>query len=136
MIKNLIVIVFLFITIPATAQTDSSNAQKPPVSSYSEDNSLPKFPGGQKAFEKEILFHFQTRKLMQLDISKAKVVATFYVEPDGSMSSIKIESYENEAVKDEFLKALHKIKTKWIPAIENGKKVRKLMAQPLIFYLQ
>ena len=35
-----------------------------------------------------------------------------------------------------FLRALKMVKTKWIPAEQNGKKVRNLMRQPLVFNLQ
>lgn len=67
---------------------------------------------------------------------KAKAVATFIVDAEGNMVDIKIESYEYKMVKDEFLRTLKLIKTQWIPAEQNGKKVRSIMKQPLVFSLQ
>ncbi|MDC8102374.1 hypothetical protein MTQ02_21240 [Chryseobacterium rhizosphaerae] len=49
------------------------------------------------------------------------------------MSNIKIESYKNVIIRDEFIKALKKINTKWIPGEKDGEKVRVRMRQPLIF---
>jgi hypothetical protein len=93
----------------------------------------PEFPGGHQAFVKKILSNFRTPLLSKLNISSAKAIATFVVEKDGSMGSIKIESSENEIVKKEFLKALQSINTKWIPGEINGEKTSTRMRQPLVF---
>jgi hypothetical protein len=93
------------------------------------------FPGGQTAFSRQIVNNFKTQSLVRANITQAHAIAAFFVETDGSIADIKIVSYENEMVKNEFLKALKSIKTKWIPAEENGKKVRSKMNQPLFFTL-
>ncbi|QQQ27054.1 hypothetical protein [Chryseobacterium indoltheticum] len=51
------------------------------------------------------------------------------------MINLKIESYDHEMVKKEFLSALNKIKTKWVPGEQNGEKVKMRMRQPLQFNL-
>ncbi|PIF43744.1 hypothetical protein CLU96_0658 [Chryseobacterium sp. 52] len=127
----------LFWVVSMAAQKDSAIA--PPVEkpgSISTDFKSPEFPGGHQAFVKEVLKNFQTAVPARLNIQKAKATATFMVETDGSMSNIQMESYEHEAVKNEFLKALKQVTTKWIPAEENGKKLRARMRQPLIFIIQ
>ncbi|ASK31310.1 hypothetical protein CEY12_14895 [Chryseobacterium sp. T16E-39] len=96
----------------------------------------PEFPGGHQAFVKKILNNFQTGVLARLNISSVKAVASFVVEKDGSMGDIQIESYENEIIKKEFLKALKSVNTKWTPGEIKGEKVRMKMRQPLIFRLE
>lgn len=94
------------------------------------------FPGGHRAFVAEILKNFRTSPLVKAEIMRAEAVASFMVDTEGDMVDIKIESYEHQLVKNEFLRALKMIKTRWIPAERDGKKVRSLMKQPLVFNLQ
>lgn len=98
-------------------------------------NKTPEFPGGHAAFMKQIINNFNTTPLWKQNITKARAVAIFDVDIDGSMIDLKIESYDNPMVKQEFLNALKKIKTKWIPAEQNGEKVKMRMRQPLQFNL-
>lgn len=126
-------IILLFCTIFISAQKDSVGVAGEPIA---KSKSTPEFPGGHQAFSMQIFNNFQSHQLVRSNIERAKAVATFFIEPDGSMSDIKIESYENELVKNEFLKAIRRVKTKWIPAEKNGEKVRMKMKQPLIFQLK
>jgi len=122
----------------AKAQRESLTSNRPKASSVSPVNTQvkdknPEFPGGLGAFRKEFVSQFQTQPLLALGIQEASATAMFVVEKDGSMSNIKIESYKNVIIRDEFIKALKKINTKWIPGEKDGEKVRVRMRQPLIF---
>ncbi|EJL70853.1 Gram-negative bacterial tonB protein [Chryseobacterium populi] len=131
-------ILFLFCGITVSAQKDSTIVPglKPLTDVTSAPSKIAEFPGGHQAFVRKILDNFHTPPLVKADIVKAKAVATFIVDTEGNMTDIKIESYQHQMVRDEFLKALKMIKTKWIPAEQNGQKVKSLMRQPLIFNLQ
>jgi hypothetical protein len=132
--KNLAIIFLLFCIASISAQQDSIKPIESNVPIKMEKSSKnPEFPGGHQAFVKKILSNFRTPLLSKLNISSAKAIATFVVEKDGSMGSIKIESSENEIVKKEFLKALQSINTKWIPGEINGEKTSTRMRQPLVF---
>lgn len=96
----------------------------------------PEFPGGHRAFVQQFLKNFRTSIPAKENIKTAKVIATFIVEPDGSMSQFAIESSENELVKNEFLRALKMVTTKWVPAEKDGVKVKAKMRQPLVFILE
>lgn len=139
--KTLLIFIFLFFcSTTVIAQRNNSDTQQPSDrivhgKDSLQDIKLPEFPGGNAAFSRKVMSNFETRHLSALNITSSKAMASFYVEPDGTMSSIKIESFDNELVKKEFLKALHRIETPWKPGEQNGKKVRMLMKQPLIFYL-
>lgn len=136
--KYFLFILFLLCSIPVSAQKDSTAVPGPkPLSDVvSAPSKIAEFPGGHQVFVRKILDNFQTAPLVRADIVKAKAVATFVVDTEGNMTDIKIESYQHQMVRDEFLKALKMIKTKWIPAEQNGQKVKSIMRQPLIFNLQ
>ncbi|REC43478.1 energy transducer TonB [Chryseobacterium pennipullorum] len=93
----------------------------------------PEFPGGMIAFRNEFVNQFRSQVLLDAGVKEASAVATFVIEKDGSMSNITMESNDNKAIKDEFIKALKKIKTKWIPGEKNGEIVRVRARQPLVF---
>ncbi|WP_426275162.1 energy transducer TonB [Chryseobacterium sp. S-02] len=136
--KTILIYLFVFFCYaPILAQENNSDtAPKNRITQDTAQNiKLPEFPGGNAVFSKKVMLNFETGKLSALNITSSKVMASFYVEPDGTMSTIKIESFDNELVKKEFLKALNRIKDIWKPGEQNGKKVRMLMKQPLIFYL-
>jgi hypothetical protein len=130
--------ILLFWIVSVAAQKDSTVV--PGVKPIAEAVSLPtttaEFPGGHRAFVNEILKNFKTAPLAKAGIMNAKVIATFIVDTEGKMVDIKIESYEHPMVKNEFLRTLKMVKIPWIPAEQNGKKVRSIMRQPLIFNLQ
>ncbi|MGG5209287.1 hypothetical protein ACQWU4_10070 [Chryseobacterium sp. MIQD13] len=136
--KKYLFFILLFCFISASAQKDSTAAQraKPIVSAESAPFKAAEFPGGHRAFVTEILKNFRTSPLVKAEIMSARAVANFIVDAEGNMTNIRIESYEHTMVRDEFLRALKMVKTKWIPAEQDGKKVRSVMRQPLVFNLQ
>ncbi|WP_160138173.1 hypothetical protein [Chryseobacterium sp. c4a] len=133
---------FLFILIfwvaYTNAQSDSTTAPKAQPTSPVESapRKTPEFPGGHKAFVTKVLKNFRTSPLVKAEIMRAKASANFIVDTEGNMVDIKIESYEHTMVRDEFLRALKMVKTKWIPAEQDGKKVSSVMRQPLVFNLR
>lgn len=136
--RKYLVFILMFWAAAVSAQKDSAIVPtvKPSVYAESALTKSAEFPGGHQAFVTAILKNFRTSPLVKAGVMSARAVASFIVDTDGNMVNIKIESYESEMVKDEFLRALKMVKTQWIPAEEEGKKVRSLMRQPLVFNLQ
>jgi len=136
--KKYLLLFLIFWAVSVAAQKDSTvvPGPKPMTAAESALTKAAEFPGGHRAFVTEILKYFRTTPMVKAEIMSAKAVATFIVDTEGNMIDIKIESYEYKIVRDEFLRALKMVKTKWIPAEQDGKKVRNLMRQPLIFNLQ
>lgn len=137
--KKYLFFILLFWVVSVAAQKDSTvvpGVKPVVVASESLAGKTAEFPGGHQAFVKEILKNFQTSPMVKAGIMNAKAVAIFIVDTDGRMVDIKIESYEHQMVKNEFLRTLKMVKTLWIPAEQNGQKVRSIMRQPLIFSLQ
>lgn len=136
--KHLAFLLILFCIISIDAQKDS--IQYPDVkagSDYGKKSSdkIPEFPGGHAAFMKQIINNFNTSRLAKQNIAKARAIAVFDIDKEGNMINLRMESYDHEAVKTEFLSALNNIKTKWIPGEQNGEKVKMRMRQPLQFNL-
>ncbi len=104
-------------------------------SSQQANETEPQFPGGQQLFIMQIYNSFDTEVLIKNQITKSKAIISFYVEPNGKMSDIKIKSYDHEPIKAELLKVVPSIKTKWIPSESKGRKIRKLVEVPLLFNL-
>lgn len=137
MLKSLFFILF-FWAVSMNAQKDSTvfPQPQPKASVESAPHKMPEFPGGHRAFVTEVLKNFRTFPLVKAEIMRAKASAKFIVDTEGNMIDIKIESYEHTMVRDEFLRALKMVKTKWIPAEQDGKKIRSIMRQPLVFNLK
>ncbi|KXH83303.1 energy transducer TonB [Chryseobacterium kwangjuense] len=136
--KKYLFFILIFQAVFIAAQKDSTVVPGPKPAPVAETSftKAAEFPGGHKAFVAEILKNFRTSPLVKAEIMSAEAVATFMVDTDGNMVDIKIESYKHKLVKDEFLRALKMIKTQWIPAEQDGKKVRNFMRQPLVFSLE
>lgn len=136
--KYIAFLLILFGIISIDAQKDSIHS--PEVKAESDyrkisSDKIPEFPGGHAAFMKLIIGNFNTSRLARQNISKARAIAVFDIDKEGNMINLRMESYDHEAVKTEFLNALNKIKTKWVPGEQNGKKVKMRMRQPLQFNL-
>ena len=88
----------------------------------------PEFPGGDREFN---LYINKNLNYPQKKRFNAKVICTFIVETNGSISSININNITNYDLNKEILKVL-KSMPNWIPAMHNGKKVRCLISQPFM----
>jgi TonB family protein len=95
---------------------------------------LPKFPGGMEAMG---TFLSKNIKYPSADREKGlqgKVVAQFVVEPDGSLTNIKVVRAPSTTMGAEAVRVL-KMSPKWKPGINNGKPVRTVYTIPVSFAL-
>lgn len=68
--------------------------------------------------------------------AQGKVLASFVVEPDSSISNIGIISSPDKALSDEVLRVLRNMPPAWTPGIDStGRAVRVQIAVPVIFRL-
>ena len=85
----------------------------------------PEFPGGQSAFKDYFIRSFSRPG------TSGKIIATFIVEKDGSLSDIKIVKDTGPGSATLAMQIL-KDSPKWTPGKQGGKSVRTLMAMPFI----
>lgn len=87
----------------------------------------PDFPGGLKEFYKYIGQNFKTPDVKGL---AGKVFVTFVVEKDGSITDVKVLRDIGYGTGEEAVRVL-KNSPNWIPAEQDGKKVRVLYSLPI-----
>lgn len=144
-------LLILFCSMVATAQTEDvirSNDQPKSLQSSNERDSIsggkdvdkvydalvenPHFPGGNDA-----LLHWLSENIHYPSgcaCVQARVVISFFVEPDGSLSDIKLLRKVDPLLDEEALRVV-KAMPKWIPAKQNNKPIRAKMTLPIEFRL-
>jgi protein TonB len=111
-----------------TAATGPDESDK--VISSFEADVAPMFPGGLPNFGKKVIDNFnplETNSEMTL-----KVLVSFIVEKDGTMTDIRIVRDPGYGMGKEAIKALKAIKTKWTPGKKGGKPVRTAYTLPIV----
>lgn len=91
------------------------------------------FPGGEKAFTAWIGRNFNREKIQENLSSDLKglIIVTFVVEKDGSISDIKVPRDAGYGTKEEAIRVLKSLKTKWTPGVQNGKNARMSFTMPI-----
>jgi len=94
----------------------------------------PEFPGGPKAM---VSFIDSVRRYPQEAVSKkieGRVITSFVVEKDGSISDITIARGVNSLLDNE-AKRIFEVMPKWKPGTQNGEIVRVRLTLPILFRL-
>lgn len=110
-----------------TPPSQPKPAQKS-VYNASEVEVLPNYPGGIRTF-----YNYFSTNFKRSDADKnvtGKVIVSFIVEKDGSLSTIKILRGINETLNTEVIRVL-KASEKWSVGEMNGEKVRVLYSLPI-----
>ncbi|WP_395064074.1 energy transducer TonB [Flavobacterium sp.] len=93
----------------------------------------PDFPGGDKYLFSFISKNFQYTDEMKENELKGKIIASFIVEKDGSISAIKVTRSIGFGTEKEVIRVLNSM-PKWAPGEQNGKKVRCSYVIPIMIY--
>ncbi len=95
---------------------------------------MPSFPGGEINLFKFLKNNTNYPELSRQRGTQGKVIASFVVEKDGSISDIKILKGVDQYIDQESIKVI-KAMPKWKPGKQMGKKVRVRQILPLKFTL-
>jgi protein TonB len=90
------------------------------------------FSKGNEVFQNMLYENFRERKVFNSG-KKETCEIIFIVDTDGLITDIKIIG-DNEPLNKEALRAITKIKGKWIPAERNGEKVRYKFRIPITIH--
>ena len=95
---------------------------------------FPQFPGGHIALVEYLSknIKFPKEKEKEKENVRARVVASFTVDKDGSITDAKIVRSQGEAFDNEALRVINGM-PKWIPGTQNGKAVRVKYTLPITF---
>jgi len=92
----------------------------------------PEFPGGQAKFAQFLADNIKYPQDMVANGTSGRVIATFVVEKDGSLSNIKILRAPTPSAGDEAARVLA-LSPKWTPGYQNGQAVRVQYTVPVAF---
>ena len=93
---------------------------------------FPQFPGGHIALVEYLSKSIKFPKEKEKENVRARVVASFTVDKDGSITDAKIVRSQGEAFDNEALRVINGM-PKWIPGTQNGKAVRVKYTLPITF---
>ena len=98
---------------------------------------MPEFPGGDEALQKYLLSHIDYKGIYQdrgMDVF-GRVFVSFIVEPDGSISNVKVLRGLGSVCDEEAIRVVQSM-PKWKPGMQRGKAVRVQYLVPVNFRLE
>ena len=113
--------------------------EEPPINRNGDDEDvlrvveeLPQYPGGMVEFMKWLTaqLHYPDQALKQK--LQGKVIISFIVNKDGSLSDLKLVQSAGKLLDDEALRVA-RLMPKWKPGIDKGKPCRSMIAIPIVF---
>lgn len=110
----------------------SSTSQKTNDGTTTVTETMPSFVGGQTAMFRWISEHLQYPEEAMNKGIKGRVVASFYVEKDGTIGNVEIEKSVHPLLDNETIRLL-KSMPKWIPGTQDGSPVRVKYTVPLTY---
>jgi len=115
------------------------NAQKTVVSEkdqkvYEEVEEMPEFPGGMEALMKYLSTNIKYPKDAVKQKIEGRVMVTFIVDTDGSISDVKTVKTVYPSIDKESVRVVKKM-PKWKPGKKDGRPVRVQYALPIVFRL-
>ena len=96
---------------------------------------MPSFPGGDAELMKFLSTHIKYPVVAEENGIQGRVIATFVVERDGSISDVKVIKSVDPSLDKEAIRVL-KSMPRWIPGKQNGSAVRVKYTVPVTFRLQ
>ena len=96
---------------------------------------MPSFPGGDAELMKYLNTHIKYPVVAEENGIQGRVICTFVVERDGSITDVKVMKSVDPSLDKEAVRVL-KSMPKWIPGKQNGSAVRVKFTVPVTFRLQ
>ena len=93
---------------------------------------IPEFPGGMVEFMKWLTANLKYPERARQNKIEGKVVVSFIINKDGSISSAKVQKSVEPVLDNEALRVI-KLMPKWKPGISNSKPCRTMFAIPIVF---
>jgi protein TonB len=101
---------------------------------FSQVEKQPGFPGGLEAFGKYLSNNIKFPAVDRENGTSGRVICSFVVEKDGSLTDIKAVRSPSQTMSDEAIRVLKK-SPKWTPGIQNNRPVRVNYTVPIAFQL-
>ena len=125
----------LFLCLMTVTNMLFAKNQEEPDTIYTQVEQIPQFPGGDQALLQFLAKNVKYPPEASEHGIQGKVVLRFVVEPDGSITDIKVEKSVDPLLDKEAIRVVKKM-PKWIPGRQNGQPVRVYYSLPIGFRLQ
>ena len=96
---------------------------------------MPEFPGGEKAMLKWLGDHVKYPAVAAENNIQGRVMVSFVVERDGSVSNVKVDRGVDPSLDKEAIRLVESM-PKWKPGMQTGKPVRCRFRLPVTFKLR
>jgi periplasmic protein TonB len=91
------------------------------------------YPGGVQAWVRYLQKNMRPPEAALSDVGQGRVVVRFVVDKDGNVSEVEaISGPEQNGMREEAVRVI-KRSGKWVPALQNGRYVKTVKVQPVIF---
>jgi len=91
------------------------------------------YPGGVQAWVRYLQKNLRAPEAALNDVGQGRVVVRFVVDKDGNVSEVEaISGPEQNGMREEAVRVIKK-SGKWVPALQNGRYVKTVKVQPVIF---
>ncbi len=131
--KKYLLIIFL-LSFQNVLRAQINDSQKDSVKTEVPRSSDAEYPGGIAAFFDFLNRHFVYPPKDLKERNPGKVVVSFTVEKDGSLTNIIVNRGSSSAIYAEALRVM-KLSSNWKPAIKNGRPVKATYTFPVTFNL-
>jgi TonB family protein len=101
---------------------------------FSQVEKQPGFPGGYQAFGQYLANNIKYPTVDKQNKTEGRVIVTFVVETDGTLSDIRAVRSPSETLSAEAIRVLLR-SPKWIPGVQNDRQVRVAYTIPIAFKL-
>jgi periplasmic protein TonB len=94
------------------------------------------YPGGVLAWVRYLEKNLRLPETALSEVGKTRVEVRFIVDKDGNVSDVEaISGPEQNGMREEAVRVIKK-SGKWVPALQNGRYVRTVKVQPVIFEIE
>lgn len=129
--KQVLLFIFLFCTLGVSAQSNTTSRTERLFDVVEE---MPMFPGGNAALMDFLANNIKYPQVAEENGIQGRVVLTFIVEPDGSLTEVKVVRGVDIALDKEAIRVV-KSMPKWIPGKVGGQPVAVKYTLPITFHL-
>jgi protein TonB len=93
------------------------------------------YPGGVQAWLRYLNRNMRAPEGALGEVGQSRVVVQFVVDKDGNVSDVVAISGPDNGMREEAVRVIKK-SGKWVPALQNGRYVRTVKVQPVIFLIE
>lgn len=129
--KQVLLFISLFCTLSVSAQSNTTSRTERLFDVVEE---MPMFPGGNAALMDFLANNIKYPQVAEENGIQGRVVLTFTVEPDGSLTEVKVVRGVDIALDKEAIRVV-KSMPKWIPGKVGGQPVAVKYTLPITFHL-